>query len=89
MPVKNEQQTEIRVAPSLDPSQLVRATATLFAPMPYAPGSDGARRGGVAPVGRCVRVGQLVPISDPIVRKNIEFFTTVERPLRLDDLPEE
>ena len=77
---------EIVVGPSIPAEQLCRATASIFVPTPYAPGYPSAGQRIVAPIGRTIAAGQLVPISDPVVRKHPEFFETVSRPLTLADI---
>ena len=75
------------ILPNLDADTTVRATAGFFWHMPFVPGSPGAERGGAARsgVGRSIQPGQLLPITDPVVRLHPEHFETVSRPLRPED----
>jgi hypothetical protein len=54
----------------------------------FAPGSS--RRSGinVSGFGRSIKRGQLVPIDDPVVRANMQYFETVPRPLVEADFKE-
>jgi hypothetical protein len=66
----------------------VRARQSFFVDMGFAPGSPGTRqqRLGISGFGRSIQEGQLVLITDPIVRAHPEYFETVPRLLTREDV---
>ncbi len=86
-PVHRDERFRIGQGVTPPPHRQVIAIADTFTPIPFAPGSPGAR-GGVppAPFGAGIRRGRVYDIADPAVRANPQLFEFPRRDVTLADV---
>jgi hypothetical protein len=79
---------EIRTSPlaGVPQHRLVRATSSFWFDGGYAPGSPGAKSGKPSGRGWGIDIGQLMEISNPVVRAHPEAFEWPARPVTLADV---
>jgi hypothetical protein len=70
----------------VSPERLVRARASFYFDAGWAPGSAGEKSGKPSGFGSAIALGQLVEISNPVVRANPGAFVFPEREVTLADV---
>ena len=79
----------VYIPPSIPPHRLVVALADTFTPMPFAPGSAGAKAKGAippAPFGTGIKKGRAYDVGDAIVRARPNLFEFPRRDVTLADV---
>ena len=86
-PVHHDEKFLVGQGVTVPPHRQVVATVDTFTPLPFAPGSPGAR-GAVppAPYGTGIKKGRVYDIGDPVVRANPNYFEFPRRDCTLADV---